>query len=140
MMKRLGVNDPNVILALTNSSSDPIKFLDQLKQICFYVEAVKEQKKCVWWLPSEITDEQLAKVYLGTAYEVVMDDRIKWTPEALEVFKRHAKYENEIAVYADMLGYYTELFNSGHITEDRFLKLKTNIQNSSPVKDMPSDK
>jgi len=126
MLKKLGVNDEAVLKSFTASSSDSVIFLDQLKQICFYVEAVSEAKKCQWWLPSAITNKELAEVYLSIAHEVVLDDRIIWSKGALEVFKRYACYEDGEIKYNDIIGFYEELCNSDYITQDRLSKIKLN--------------
>jgi len=127
MLKRMGITDAEVILSFTNKSSDSAVFLDQLKQICFYTEAVKVNGKCNWWHPSVITDRTTAEVYLDIANEVVFDDGILWTVEALAVFKSFASSEDGEVLYSNMLGYYQALFNGGHIGEDRFKRIYANL-------------
>lgn len=129
MLKKLGVNDKEILKGFTASSSDSVIFLDQLKQICFYVEAVSEVKKCQWWLPSAITNKELAEVYLSTAREVVLDDRIIWNTGSLEVFKRYACYEDGEIKYNDIISFYEELCSSDYITRDRLAKIKLNYSN-----------
>jgi AbiV family abortive infection protein len=127
MLKRMGVTDEEVIMSFTNKLSDSAVFLDQLKQICFYTEAIKVNGKCNWWHPSVITDRATAKVYLDIANEVVFDDGILWTVEALGVFKSFASYEDGEVSYSNILAYYQALFDGGHITEDRFKKIYANL-------------
>ena len=69
LLKQMKINDPVIINEFTSPKGDGANFLDQLKQICFYTEAVNnpEKKGCYWWLPSEIADENVAKFYCELA-------------------------------------------------------------------------
>lgn len=129
LLKQMGVNDPELIAEFTSPKGDGANFLDQLKQICFYTEAVNnpDKKGCYWWLPSEITNLDVAKFYCQLAKTIVHDDGILWTEEALKVYAEHATYEDGKSYYKDMISYYKALLDGKHITEDRFRKIYSNI-------------
>lgn len=121
-------------MALTDKENNSLKFLDQLKQICFYTEAVKkgDKKDCCWWLPSEITDADLAKFYLSNADIIVNDDGIVWTEGALSVYILHNYLQDGKCFTKNQLLYYQALRDGEHITEDRFTRIIENVKSMQP--------
>lgn len=129
IIKALGINDEATIRKLTSPTSDSAKFLDQLKQICFYTEAVHLDKssKCIWWQPSVITDKEVAEFYLDLANTIVLDDGIQWTEKSLNIFVNHHFYENGEIFIKNQLNYYKELVEMRCITKGRYQRILNNI-------------
>ncbi|AOM77388.1 AbiV family abortive infection protein [Pedobacter steynii] len=134
LLKQLGLNDKDALLALTAKENNSLKFLDQLKQICFYTEAIKKEDKkgCYWWLPSEITDADLARFYLSNADIIVNDDGIMWTEGALSVYIQHNYLQDGKCFTKDQVLYYQALRDGKHITEDRFTRIIENVKRMQP--------
>lgn len=130
IIKALGINDEVKIRELISSNSDGTKFLDQLKQICFYTEAVHidDSSKCIWWQPSIITDKEVATFYLDLANTIVLDDGIEWTEKSLNIFVSHHFYENGEIFTKNQLSYYKELLEMKCITKGRYERILNNIQ------------
>jgi len=129
LLKNMGITNYELITSLSSPGSNSVKFLDQLKQICFYTEAIENEngKGCLWWLPSDITDADLAKFYLETARVVVYDDGIHWTEGALRVYIEYNYYKDGTPYTKDQLAYYRELKSGEHITDDRYQKILKNL-------------
>lgn len=130
-LKEDGINNTAIIKSFTTKESDSVKFLDQLKQICFYSEAIATQvKSCEWWLPSQITDKEVAGFYITNAHKIVLDDRIIWSVGALKIYKTYAYYKDGEVHYTDFVSYYQTLFDKGYIDKDRLDKIMENIKKS----------
>ncbi|WP_342328072.1 AbiV family abortive infection protein [Pedobacter sp. FW305-3-2-15-E-R2A2] len=129
LLKQMGVNDPELIRDFSNPKSNCVKFLDELKQISFYTEAVKLEagKGCHWWLPSEIVSDEVADFYYRLAKTIVLDDGIVWTEAALTVYMEYADYQDGKAFVQDMPAYYAALYKAENITRERYEKILHNM-------------
>lgn len=133
LLKEEELNNIAIVKSFATASSDSAKYLDQMKQFSFYVEAINEDGKCVWREPSKFITAELAMFHFVEAVKVVHDNGIKWTPDALDIFVKHASIKDGEVTYDNMLAYYYSLYDGGHITIERFKKIYFNITQTDHI-------
>ena len=129
ILKHIGLTDARSLENLIDRKAAPAAYLDDLKQLGFYTEALENEnsKSCNWVIPSEAVDKESASFYIQTARQIVLDDRIEWTPLALKTFMEHNEYNDKNAVCRNPVLYYRTLCQRGCINEDRLQKIIQNI-------------
>ena len=128
LLKHMQVFDVEKVEKLTNSEGQLSPFLDKLKQLSLYVDALEnEKKKCYWSVPSEYVTPELAEFCYQMADAVVMDEGIVWNAETLKIFQSFAKLDGTRVLLTDQVKFYEKLFTEKLITEDKYFAIMANI-------------
>ena len=134
LLKDMQVYDVDKVEKLTSADGQLSPFLDKLKQLSLYVDALEDKnKKCHWNIPSEYCTPELAEFCYAMADSVVMDEGIVWNAEALKIFQTFGKLDGTRVLLTNQIKFYEKLYTENLITEHRYLAILGNIfMNENP--------
>lgn len=109
--------------------SDWVKRINDLKNYTLYLNAnrINGGSDFEWNLPKTLIQKDFCGMFIVAAIEVVKDDRITWDSNSLGIFIKHWKLiDDEIRCEKPLL-FYKELRDLKIISEDRYMKIVSNL-------------